>query len=154
MAVSGDVPRAKELQGTWEWIWNKYGLEPMIYDYEKHVPNYPVYDLNPEIIESAYYLYRITGDRKYYQMGVNFYRDIVKYCKTDVAFSAIEDVQTMEKRDYMATYFFAETLKYFYLLFSEDEFFGFDKHVFSTEAHPFNKEMFVKDEIGKRLGIR
>ncbi len=153
LAVSGDVKRAKELQNTWEWLWNKYGLEPMIYDYEKHVPNYAVYDLNPEIIESAYYLYRITGDRKYYNMGVKFYQDIVKYCKNDVAFSAIEDVQTMEKRDYLATYFFAETMKYFYLLFSDDEDFGFDHHVFSTEAHPFDKRTFFSSEIKLRLGL-
>jgi len=153
LAVSGDIPRAEELQKTWEWLWDKYGLEPMIYDYEKHVPNYPVYDLNPEIIESAYYLYRITGDNKYRQMGVKFFQDIVKYCKTDIAFSAVEDVQTMEKRDYLATYFFAETLKYFYLLFSDDELFGFDHHVFSTEAHPFDKRLFDKDEISVRLGF-
>ena len=153
LAISGDLPRAEELQSSWEWLWDKYGLEPMIYDYEKHVPNYPVYDLNPEIIESAYYLYRITGDNKYRQMGVKFFRDIVKYCKTDIAFSAVEDVQTMEKRDYMATYFFAETMKYFYLLFGDDELFGFDHHIFSTEAHPFNTEMFEEDLIKLRLGI-
>ncbi len=153
LAISGDVPRAKELQKTWEWLWDKYGLEPMIYDYDKHVPNYPVYDLNPEIIESAYYLYRITGDNKYRQMGVKFYRDIVEHCKTDIAFSAVEDVQTMEKRDYMATYFFAETLKYFYLMFSDDELFGFDHHVFSTEAHPFDTRGFDSNEIKLRLGL-
>ncbi len=147
LAISGDIPRAKELQNTWEWLWNKYGLEPMVYDYDKHTPNYPVYDLNPEIIESAYYLYRITGENKYRQMGVKFFRDIVKFCKTDIAFSAVEDVRTMEKRDYMATYFFAETMKYFYLLFSDDELFGFDHHVFSTEAHPFNTQLFDKDLI-------
>jgi mannosidase alpha-like ER degradation enhancer 1/mannosidase alpha-like ER degradation enhancer 2 len=153
LAVSGDIPRAKELQKTWEWLWDKYGLEPMIYDYEKHVPNYPVYDLNPEIIESAYYLYSLTGDRAYYNMGAKFFRDIYKNCRNDVAFSAIEDVQTMEKRDYLATYFFAETMKYFYLLFTNDENFGFDQHVFSTEAHPFNTELFEKDRINERLAI-
>jgi len=153
LAISGDVPRAKELQNTWEWLWDKYDLEPMIYDYEKHVPNYPVYDLNPEIIESAYYLYRITGENKYRQMGVKFFRDIVKHCKTDIAFSAINDVQTKEKRDYMATYFFAETLKYFYLLFTNDENFGFNHHVFSTEAHPFNTELFDENLVRERLGI-
>ena len=31
-----------------------------------------------------------------------------------------------------------ETLKYMYLLFSEDELIDLDKVVFNTEAHPFN----------------
>ena len=30
----------------------------------------------------------------------------------------------------------AETLKYFYLLFSEREFISLEEHVFNTEAHP------------------
>jgi hypothetical protein len=35
------------------------------------------------------------------------------------------------------SYFLAETLKYLYLLFSEDDLMPFDKWVFNTEAHPF-----------------
>ena len=31
----------------------------------------------------------------------------------------------------------AETLKYLYLIFSEDDVIPLDKYVFNTEAHPF-----------------
>ncbi len=120
LAISGDIKRGKQLQHSWEWLWDKYGLEPMVYDYSTHTPNYPVYDLNPEIIESAFYLYQITGEEKYREMALKFYKDILKHNKTDIAFTAIENVETMEKRDYMATYFIAETLKYFYLVFQDN----------------------------------
>ena len=81
LALSGEIEQAEKLQHTWDWLWNQYDLEPMVYDYSTHTPNYPVYDLNPEIIESAYYLYQFTGDKKYRDMVEKNYMDLLKYCK-------------------------------------------------------------------------
>jgi mannosidase alpha-like ER degradation enhancer 1/mannosidase alpha-like ER degradation enhancer 2 len=87
-------------------------------------------------------------------MVKGYWSDIKKYCRTDVAFSSIEDVRTMEKKDYMPTFFFAETFKYVYLTFTkQDGTFSLDDHVFNTEAHPFKKATFKTGEISKRLGI-
>lgn len=38
--------------------------------------------------------------------------------------------------DKMETFFLGETLKYFYLLFSDESVVPLDKYVFNTEAHP------------------
>ena len=38
---------------------------------------------------------------------------------------------------YFIGFFIAETLKYLYLIFSEDDIISLDKYVFNTEAHPF-----------------
>jgi len=40
------------------------------------------------------------------------------------------------KDDVQQSFFLAETLKYLYLLFSDDSVLPFDKWVFNTEAHP------------------
>lgn len=155
LALSGDVTRAARLQQTWEWLWDKYGLEPMDYDYKKEVPTYPVYDLNPEFMESAYYLYHLTGDSIYFNMNKKCWEDIKRYCKTDVAFTSIENVETMEKRDYMPTFFFAETLKYLYLTFSHyQNKFNFDEYLFNTEAHQFKRSNFNNEETKTSLGIK
>lgn len=154
LALNGDMERAEKNQTAWDWLWNKYGLEPMIYDYDKNIPTYPVYDLNPEIIESAYYLYHYTKNKKYYNMVVTYWSDIKKYCKTDIAFSSVEDVRTMKKKDYMPTFFFAETMKYLYLTFSiNDGNFNLDDYIFNTEAHPFKKASFDKEKIKTGLGM-
>ncbi len=154
LALDGDLYRAEKTQKTWDWLWNKYGLEPMIYDYKADSVTFPVYDLNPEIIESAYYLNHITGKKEFYDMVVQYWEDIKTYCKTEVAFSSVEDVRTMEKKDYMPTFFLAETLKYLYLTFIEETGdFNLDDYVFNTEAHPFKKDSFDKEEIKLRLGI-
>lgn len=154
LSLSGNIEQARQYQGSWQWLWNKYGLEPMVYDYKKERANYPVYDLNPEIMESAYYLYHITGDSTYYNMNKSFWEDIKQHCRTDVAFTSVNNVITMEKKDYMPTFFFAETLKYLYLTFSHDQIdFDFDDYVFTTEAHQFRRSSFDKDEARNRLGF-
>ena len=152
LSLSGDNDRAMRLQKTWDWLWNKYGLEPMVYDYKKGKANYPVYDLNPEIIESSCYLYYLTGDSTYHAMNEKYWNDIKKYCRTDVAFTSIENVETMKKRDYMPTFFFAETLKYFFLTFSRHQKnFTFDEYIFNTEAHQFKRSKFNKTKAKNRL---
>lgn len=154
LALDGDLRRAEKTQDTWDALWNKYGLEPMIYDYKQGEPTYPVYDLNPEIIESAYYLYHITGQQKYYDRVAQYWSDIKEYCKTEVAFSSVEDVRSMKKKDYMPTFFFAETMKYMYLTFSEETgAFNLDDYVFNTEAHPFARKSFDPEKVKKYLGL-
>jgi hypothetical protein len=154
LSLSGDTARAIELQNTWLWLWDRYGLEPMVYDYKKDSANYPVYDLNPEIMESAYYLFNITGDSAYYRMNEHFWSDIKEHCRTDLAFTSVENVETMEKRDYMPTFFFAETLKYLYLTFSNGGHgYHFGDYLFNTEAHPFKKADFDREKARGWLGI-
>ena len=48
-------------------------------------------------------------------------------------------VVTKEKTDYMHSFLFAETFKYFYLLFAPDKTLDLSKIVFNTEAHPIRK---------------
>ncbi len=39
----------------------------------------------------------------------------------------------------MESFFLAETLKYFYLLFSSDDVLDFESVIFNTEAHPVRR---------------
>jgi hypothetical protein len=153
LALSGDLKRAERLQESWDYVWKLHGVEPMVFDFGKNEVRNPAYDLNPEIIESAYYLYRITGDKKYRAMVQYYLNSIREKCRTDVAFTALADVRTGKQDDEMATFFLAETLKYLYLTFADDAAFGFDQHIFNTEAHPYDMRQLKPDEIGRRLGF-
>ena len=73
LALSGDTDRAERYQKTWDWLWNQNGLEPMAYDYSRMEITYPVYDLNPEIIESSFYLYHFTGKELYRDMAKKYW---------------------------------------------------------------------------------
>jgi hypothetical protein len=142
------------MQQTFDHVWRIHGLEPTAYDYGKREVRAGDYDLNPEIIESAYYLHHFTDKALYQEMAARYWSDIKQHCRTDVAFTSIADVRTMEQKDYMPTFFFAETLKYLYLNFSEGNCaFDLDEHVFNTEAHPFRRAGFTPGELGRRLGL-
>jgi hypothetical protein len=153
LSLSGDIKRAEKSQLTWDRLWNKNSLEPMVYDYRRDSILNPRYYLNPEIIESAYYMFYFTGDSAWYRMGEKYYSDIIKYCRTQIAFTHIENVITKEQSDQMSTFFIAETMKYFYLLFSPQHEVNPGTWVFSTEAHPFNRADFDSDRTRTGLGI-
>jgi hypothetical protein len=149
-AISGDIPAAEKNQKTWDWLWDKNGLLPSRYKYDEDRIEYANSEINPEIIESAYYLHEITGKEEYLNMIKKYWKDINKYCRNDVAYNSIKDVRTKEPKDYLATYVFAETFKYFYIAFSQGEF-DFNAHVFNTEAHTFKKADFNQEDAKERL---
>ncbi|HEY0461357.1 MAG TPA: glycoside hydrolase family 47 protein [Pyrinomonadaceae bacterium] len=139
LALSGDLDRAKKLQDSGFKMWTRHGIEPEEFDYQKQEVVSGGYPLRPEIVESTYYLYHYTREEKYLEMGKTFFDDLKKYCKTDVAYTGLKDVVTKEKNDYMHSFFFAETLKYYYLLFAPPKTLNFKKTIFNTEAHPIRK---------------
>ncbi len=139
LALSGDLDRARKLEDSAYKMWTTYGIEPEEMDYTtmKLVAN--GYELRPEIIESAYYLQYFTHDPRYRAMGATFFESLVKYCRTDVAYAALSDVEKKNKKDEMESFFFAETLKYLYLLYAPQETIDLKKVVFNTEAHPIRR---------------
>jgi len=97
------------------------------------------YYLRPEAIESFYILWRITGDVKWRHRGWNVFQAIERVAKTPSGYASVNKVHTSNptQQDSMPSYFLAETLKYLYLLFVEDDLLPLEKWVFNTEAHPF-----------------
>jgi ER degradation enhancer, mannosidase alpha-like 2 len=139
LALSGDLKRAKLLQDNSFRMWKFAGIEPEEFDWGKQKITSPGYQLRPEIVESTYYLYHYTRDPKYLRMGRQLFEDFVKYCKTDEAYASLKSVVTKEKGDAMQSFVFAETFKYFYLLFAPKKTLNFTRVIFNTEAHPIRR---------------
>jgi ER degradation enhancer, mannosidase alpha-like 2 len=161
LALSGDLNRASLLQESSYKMWMKDGIEPEEINYQTMEVTAPGYPLRPEIVESTYYLYHYASStlktskvrkaglppptvRKldpehYLQMGEMMFRDFVKHCRADEGYAALKNVVTKEKADSMQSFLFAETFKYFYLLFAPPKTLDFDKVIFNTEAHPVKR---------------
>uniref|UniRef100_A0A8C3WXM9 alpha-1,2-Mannosidase n=1 Tax=Catagonus wagneri TaxID=51154 RepID=A0A8C3WXM9_9CETA len=97
--------------------------------------------LRPETVESLFYLYRLTGDRKYQDWGWEILQSFNAYTRVPSGgYSSIGNVQdphSPQPRDKMESFFLGETLKYLYLLFSDNpDLLSLDAYVFNTEAHP------------------
>ncbi|KAF2862136.1 glycoside hydrolase family 47 protein [Piedraia hortae CBS 480.64] len=101
----------------------------------------PKYILRPEAIESVFYMFRITGNEYWREVGWNMFVAIDTHTRTSLAHSAVKDVtmKTTAFEDSMESFWIAETLKYFYLLFEDSEKWSLDDYVFNTEAHPFKR---------------
>ncbi|KAK2882741.1 hypothetical protein FQN49_000053 [Arthroderma sp. PD_2] len=118
----------------------------------------------PETIESLFYLYRITEDEMYREWGWKMFKNFIKYTAVIEedggnkqshdgssepshdptisyirAFTSLSNADSIPpgKIDNMESFWLAETLKYFYLLFSDKDFIPLTETVFNTEAHIF-----------------
>ena len=61
----------------------------------------------------------------------------------------LKSVVTKEKADSMQSFLFAETFKYFYLLFAPPQTLDFNRVIFNTEAHPVRKSWPTKPTAAK-----
>lgn len=88
-------------------------------------------------------MYRITGDPIWQEKGWKMWQAIVKHTHTEYANAAVDHVTkkdgVTEPIDKMESFWLAETLKYFYLLYSDPDLISLDDWVLNTEAHPFRR---------------
>ncbi len=139
LALGGDLDRARRLQDSCFRMWTANGAEPEVLDYRTLRVVDPGYPLRPEIVESAFYLHRLTGNPRYREMGRRFFEDLIVHCRTDAGYTVLKNVVTKEKGDLMPSYFLAETLKYLYLLEAPEDSLDLGRVVFNTEAHPLRR---------------
>uniref|UniRef100_A0A8D0CYJ3 alpha-1,2-Mannosidase n=1 Tax=Sander lucioperca TaxID=283035 RepID=A0A8D0CYJ3_SANLU len=102
--------------------------------------------LRPEVIETYLYMWRFTHDPKYREWGWEAVQALEQHCKVEGGYSGVRDVyaSTPNHDDVQQSFYLAETLKYLYLLFSDDDHLPFDHWVFNTEAHPL--PVILKDK--------
>ena len=91
----------------------------------------PRYLLRPEAIESVFVLYRLTGDTDLPDSAWRMFSNIERNTRTDFGNAMISDVRIDKsaKQNKMESFWTAETLKYFYLIFSEPSVVSLDEYV-------------------------
>ncbi|KAL2119616.1 hypothetical protein VTJ04DRAFT_6577 [Mycothermus thermophilus] len=105
----------------------------------------PTYLLRPEVIESYYHAYRATADPKYQDWAWAAFTAVNRTCRAGSGYSAVRDVNAPGGGgylDFQESFWFAEVLKYAYLIFAEEEEWQVkgpgmkNGWLFNTEAHP------------------
>jgi mannosidase alpha-like ER degradation enhancer 2 len=160
--LAGQVEDAKVLHQSWMQAWKRWGEVGLPEMFEIHLgdthPSMASYPLRPELIESTYMLYGVTGDEELLQWGAKVLKMFEEVNKVKCGYAHVEDVGRRKKKrkrdkmggsvgdegehsvvqlqDDMESFFLSETLKYLYLLFSmEDGAAVVDEYVLTTEAH-------------------
>ena len=97
------------------------------------------YLLRPEVSESLFILHQLTGNPVYREWGWKIFQAIEHHCKTTYGYGSYPDVNQpgSAPNDKQESFFFAETLKYLYLLQSPTHTLSLQQYVLNTEAHPF-----------------
>ena len=141
-----DLKTAEELAETCYMMYKSQptGISPEIVEFRGGGdmvlnPRSTYYILRPEAVETFMYLYRATKKQKYREYAWDVFIHIEKWCKVESGgYSGIRNVGIVppQKDDLMQSFWFAETLKYLYIIFSDDDLFDFKKWVLNTEAHP------------------
>ncbi|XP_052182071.1 mannosyl-oligosaccharide 1,2-alpha-mannosidase MNS1-like [Diospyros lotus] len=106
--------------------------------------------LRPETVESLFYLWRLTGNKTYQEWGWNIFEAFEKNSRIESGYVGLKDVNSGVKDNMMQSFFLAETLKYFYLLYSPPNVIPLDEWVFNTEAHPLR--IVARDGEGQNSG--
>jgi len=123
------------------------GLSPeqFLFDLDKQPPDdmiihngAPQNLLRPEAAEAIFYLHYYTGDEKYLRMAAEMWSAFQNNSKAQYGYSAVEDVRQSPpmQSDSQESFWLAETLKYFYLIFAPSGTLDLDEWVLNTEAHP------------------
>ncbi|KAI0729958.1 glycoside hydrolase [Fomitopsis betulina] len=101
-------------------------------------PAKAAYLLRPETVESFYLMWRTTGDEVWRERGWAVFQAIEREAKTNSGYASLLSVEKSPAtlKDEMPSFFLAETLKYLYLLFTDEDLIPLDRWVFNTEAHP------------------
>jgi mannosyl-oligosaccharide alpha-1,2-mannosidase len=95
-----------------------HGMEQFFKDNGWYPMNLAYY-LRPEVLESIYYAYRATGDPKYQEWAWTAFKAINATCRTASGFTELGNVNEPgggQKRDNQESFFFAEVMKYSYLI--------------------------------------
>lgn len=124
------------------------------------------YILRPEVLESNFYAWRVTGDQKYLanaQSALDNFNKWLVVPNGSGGIGGIHDVtrtdfQDQDRVDDTESFFFAEVMKYLYgcfsaypyavtvyysfryLTFDDPSHISLDDWVFNTEAHPFRRD--------------
>ncbi|XP_004450539.2 mannosyl-oligosaccharide 1,2-alpha-mannosidase IA [Dasypus novemcinctus] len=99
--------------------------------------NEKYYILRPEVVETYMYMWRLTHDPKYRKWAWEAVEALESHCRVNGGYSGLRDVYLRHESydDVQQSFFLAETLKYLYLIFSDDDLLPLKYWIFNTEAH-------------------
>ncbi|KZT41641.1 seven-hairpin glycosidase [Sistotremastrum suecicum HHB10207 ss-3] len=160
--MRGKPPGVGNLASVWNTETKKDGVK------RDYVANIDSYLLRPETIESIYIMWRTTRDPIWREKGWEIFQSLERTTRQKNGYASVLSVAPDPDRgfpisnektskpmpvDSMPSYALAETWKYLFLLFKEDDPVPMDRWVFNTEAHPlpvFDWKDWEKAEYGIR----
>jgi mannosyl-oligosaccharide alpha-1,2-mannosidase len=136
LAQGGDLADGEAYYDSWTRVVERYGLPPEEIDYVTLDATDPGYRLRPEYANSAFDLWLLTRAEKYRTTGYAHFQQMKHNCRVAGGYTIVNDVRTtpMTLGDLTPAYWFAENMKYLYLMFADSPRFDYGRNYLSTEG--------------------
>lgn len=136
LAKAGDHPHAKDYLDSWSDVQDRYDVLPEGFDYASFSATRVTNALRPEFVDSALALYCADRNDRWRELGRRHFEAMKRTSKAAFGFSGIADItaRPMTQDDSCPGYWWAEQMKYYWLLFSDTKRFDYDHHYLSTEG--------------------
>jgi len=148
LAQMGELRDAARTLNAFYAVWREHRMMPEQFDFRRWIVIGSSSPLRPELIEATLHLWRATGDDSWRWAALDVLHSLERWTRSKCGFASIKNVVTKEQEDIMPSYFLSETLKYFLLLFGDDQKHAVENtktvengfverdYVYTTEAHP------------------
>ncbi|MFB7664331.1 glycoside hydrolase family 47 protein [Kitasatospora sp. NPDC056138] len=136
LGKGGDLETGRAYYRSWTTLLDRYQLLPELVDYATGRVRSPRNDLRPEYANSAFDLWRLTGADEYRQTAYRYFQAVQSRQRVSGGYTVTEDVTAAPVRlgDLTPGYWFAENLKYLYLIFAAAPRFDYRTGLLSTEG--------------------
>jgi mannosyl-oligosaccharide alpha-1,2-mannosidase len=121
---------------SWAAVQDRFGVIPEGFDYETFAATTPSNALRPELADAAFNLWLLDRDPRWRQICRRHFEAMKRTSRTAWGYSGIADVTKtpMTLDDSCPGYWWAEQMKYYWLIFSDTPRFDYRDNYLSTEG--------------------
>jgi mannosyl-oligosaccharide alpha-1,2-mannosidase len=136
LGQGGAMRQGSALTRSWAWLQDRFGVLPEGFDVGRDVVTSKTNDLRPELADAAFNLWLLDRDPRWREIGRTHFLNMKRWNKARYGYADLADVTASPKRqsDHCPGYWWAEQMKYYYLLFSDTPRFDYRRNYLSTEG--------------------
>jgi mannosyl-oligosaccharide alpha-1,2-mannosidase len=136
LAKAGDMKNAQAYYESWAAVQARYGVLPEGFDYGTFQATRMTNELRPEFADSSLALFVHGGGEHCREMARIHFENMKATSRAHFGYTVIDDITTqpMKQGDSCPGYWWAEQMKYYWLLFSDTKRFNYARNYLSTEG--------------------
>ena len=136
LAQGGAMREGAQYTLSWSSVQDRFGVLPEGYNYGTRQATAKTNDLRPELADSAINLWLLDPKPIWREIGRTHFLNMRRWNRAAHGYADLADVTVTPKvqSDHCPGYWWAEQMKYYYLLFSDTERFDYRTNYLSTEG--------------------
>jgi mannosyl-oligosaccharide alpha-1,2-mannosidase len=136
LAKAGHMAHARDYLESWAAVQARFGVLPEGFDFAKFAPDRVTNELRPEFADSCSALFFADRGERWRELARIHFENMKRTSRAAFGYTIIDDITAnpMRQGDSCPGYWWAEQMKYYWLIFSETKRFDYDRHYLSTEG--------------------